>query len=86
MSISVPILLDLGNILFFTASLPQLYRTYQRRRELRDLSITSWVIQIFASIAFFVAGLLSGAWFAVVLNAFNMSYAGITVYWIHRAR
>lgn len=86
MSVSVPILLDLGNILFFTASLPQLYRTYQRRHELQDLSIMSWVIQIFASIAFLAAGMLSGAWFAMILNAFNMTYAGITVYWIDRAR
>jgi uncharacterized protein with PQ loop repeat len=85
-SVSVPLLLDIGNILFFTASLPQLYQTYQRRHELRDLSIMSWVMQIFASIAFLAAGLLSGAWFAVILNAFNMTYAGITVYWIHRTR
>lgn len=84
-SVSVPLLLDLGNILFFIGSLPQLYRTYQRRRELRDLSIYSWVIQIFASICFFSAGVLTGAGFTVVLNAFNIGYAGLTAYWIHRA-
>ena len=86
MSVSVALLLDLGNILFFLASLPQLYRTYQRRYELQDLSIASWLIQICASICFFSAGLLSGAWFAVALNIFNMTYAGVTAYWIHRAR
>jgi len=84
--LSVPILLDLGNILFFVGNLPQLYRTYQRRQQLRDLSIYSWVIQIFASICFLTAGLLTGAAFTVVLNAFNIAYAGVTAYWIHRAR
>ena len=86
MSVSVALLLDLGNILFFLASLPQLYRTYQRRRELQDLSIASWVIQIFASVCFLSAGWISGAWFTVALNAFNMTYAGVTAYWIQRAR
>lgn len=86
LSISVPFLLDLGNILFFVGSLPQLYRTYQRRSELSDLSIYSWVIQIFASICFFSAGVLTGAGFTVVLNAFNIGYAGLTAYWINCAR
>jgi uncharacterized protein with PQ loop repeat len=86
MSVSVALLLDLGNILFFISSLPQLYRTYQRRHELQDLSIASWIIQIFASICFFSAGMLSGAWFAVAVNVFNITYAGVTAYWINRAR
>lgn len=85
MQISVPLLLDLGNILFFIGSLPQLYRTYQRRHALRDLSLYSWVIQIFASLCFFSAGVLTGAGFTVVLNTFNIAYAGCTAYWIHRA-
>lgn len=86
MSVSVPILLDLGNILFFLGNLPQLYKTYQRRKKLRDLSIYSWVIQIFASICFFSAGVLTGALFTVVLNAFNIGYAGVTAYWINQTR
>jgi len=85
MSVSVALLLDLGNILFFLASLPQLFKTYKRRHELRDLSITSWVIQILASVCFFSAGWISGAWFTVALNGFNMAYAGVTAYWIYRA-
>jgi uncharacterized protein with PQ loop repeat len=86
MSVSVALLLDVGNILFFISSLPQLYRTYQRRHTLRDLSIVSWLIQIVASICFLSAGMLSGAWFAVALNVFNIAYAGVTAYWINRTR
>lgn len=86
MSVSVPILLDLGNILFFLGSLPQLYRTYQRRQKLQDLSIASWVIQIFASVCFFSAGALSGAWFTMAVNGFNVTYAGVTAHWINQSR
>jgi uncharacterized protein with PQ loop repeat len=82
---SVPLLLDLGNILFFIGNLPQLYRTFQRRHELRDLSIASWMIHIFASVCFFFAGVLSGAWFSVALNGFHVAYSGVTAYWINRA-
>jgi len=85
MSAYVPILLDIGNILFFIGSLPQLYRTYQNRRQLKDLSFYSWLIQIFASVCFFTAGILTGAWFTVTLTGFNILYGEITVTWIHRA-
>jgi uncharacterized protein with PQ loop repeat len=86
MSTSVPVLLDLGNILFFLGNLPQLYRSYQHRHTLRDLSIYTWVIQIFAALCFCSAGIVTGAWFAVILNGFNIAYGGVTAYWINQAR
>lgn len=86
MNVYVPILLDIGNILFFIGSLPQLYRTYTNRHELRDLSLYGWTTHIFATMCFFVSGILTGAIFTAILTGFNIGYATITVYWIYRSR
>jgi len=86
MNKTIPLLLDAGNIIFTVAVFPQLYKTYQNRHSLKDLSIFSFIFITIATVCFFMAGILIRAYFTIILTGFNVFYNLLTVYWIWRCK
>ena len=80
------LLLDIGNIIFFVASFPQLITAYRNRSNLIGLSSKFLIGYLIASNFFIGAGLLTGGYACVVLNAINEVFYGIQLYWKWRFR
>lgn len=79
-------LCDVGNTIYFIATLPQLHRTYNNRHKLKDLSIQSFILYTIASLVFICAGILMRAPVTVGLCTFNVFYNLLTIHWIrHKA-
>lgn len=77
----VPILLDLGNIVMFLATLPQLITAWKNRRNLSGLSTTMVIGYIIANLIFALVGLISGAYFALVLSSGNCVFFVMQLFW-----
>jgi len=75
------VLLDMGNIIFFLSSLPQMWTAYKNRRKLSGLS--SWMLTgyIIATVFFLTAGIITNAYFTTVLCAFNIAFFLCQRYW-----
>lgn len=82
----VPLLLDLGNIIFFVATFPQLLLTYKNRNSLKDLSPPAFLMFAVATICFLLVSLLTGAIATTCITTFQIICDLITVYWILRSR
>lgn len=82
----VPYLLDIGNIIFFIATLPQLLQTYENRYELKDLSKIGFSLMAVGTVFFLVVAVITHAYATIALTAFNIIYNLITVYWIVRCK
>jgi len=78
----VPILLDIGNIIFFIATFPQLKITYTNRNNLKDLSAITFLLISIGCFCFMIGNYLIGAKIAGLLNVFNIIYNSLTIYWI----
>ena len=66
--------INLGNIVFFLATFPQLKLTYKNRKSLKDLSLLTFVSYTLATFLFLVSSLILGAYVAVVLQSLTISY------------
>lgn len=80
----VSILLDLANILFFFANIPQFWRTLKSRKypeRLKGISFFTFLGNFIAGTIFITVGLLLGAWFMVSLNLINIIFFGLQMYW-----
>lgn len=77
----VPVLLDVGNLTFFIANVPQLISGYRNRRNLCGLSSLLLFGLAIGSIFFTVVGTLTAAYFTIFANIF-MSVSFFTqLYW-----
>lgn len=77
---------DLGNIIFFIATFPQLKKTIQNRKQLKDLSPMAFLGYTLATVCFWINSIWMRAYFALALTSFNIVYNLITIYWILKAR
>lgn len=82
----VPLLLNVGNIIFFIATVPQLKLTLKNRHDLKDLSRLAAFCYMVACIAFLFGNTFAGALIAGVLNAVDAVYYALTIYWITKSR
>jgi len=83
------ILLDLGNILFFVATFPQLRKTYKYRNNpetLEGVSMYTFIGFILATICFILAGFLIGGILTVILGIINIMTFALQLYWKLRLR
>lgn len=74
-------LLDIGNIIFFAASLGQLKNAIVNRRNLRAMSTRMLIGYIIASIFFIIAGYLSGGYITAILGSCNIFTWILQLYW-----
>lgn len=74
-------LLDLGNIIFFLASLGQTIRAYKERKNLSALSTTMLLGYILATIVFIIVGYLTNAYGTIMLGSFNIIFWCLELYW-----
>lgn len=81
----IPILLDVGNCLFFFGGFPQLVKTIKNRKTLKDLSALTFTFYTLAAALFVAVGLMLGSWMTFVFNAINTVYFIAIIYWIKKA-
>lgn len=77
----VAILLDVGNIIFFIASFPQLITAYKNRKNLKALSKWMLIGYTFATACFAGVGYLANAPLTLVFNIFNTFLFLAQIYW-----
>ena len=76
-----PILLDIGNAIFFVVNFPQLRSAYQNRKDLKGLNPIMLLGVMIASILFGTAGIIMSAPFTVI-SCFTMVVANaVQFYW-----
>jgi uncharacterized protein with PQ loop repeat len=79
-------LCDVGNTIYFIATIPQLHRTYKNRKHLKDLDVLAFILYTIASLVFIYAGIIMKAPITIGLCSFNAFYNLLTIYWIcHKA-
>lgn len=81
----IPLLLDLGNLLFFFGGFPQLIKTVKNRKNLKDLSALTFSLYAIAAFLFVIVGVLLWSWLTIVFNTVNTFYFCAIVYWIKKA-
>lgn len=80
----IPYLTDVGNIIFFVAGLPQLWKTWKNRKNpkmLEGLSSKMLLGYVLSFILFGTLGFIVDGYFTFVLNIFNIIFFLIQVYW-----
>ena len=82
--VGVGTILDIGNIIFFIASFPQMINAFHNRKNLRGLSAGLLFGYMIATIFFFIAGLMVGGYFVMVLSAINEVFFGVQLYWKYK--
>lgn len=74
--------LDIGNVIFFLASLRQMINSYRKRKGGLDaISNIMLLGYILASLFFVGAGYLSGGYITVVLGSSNIIFWSLSLYW-----
>lgn len=73
--------LDIGNIIFFVASLGQMIRSYRNRTNLGSLSSVMLLGYIIASFFFVACGFISGGYITTVLGSSNIAFWLLSLYW-----
>ena len=77
----IGLLLDIGNIIFTMANLPQIVTAIKNRKNLKGLSEKMLIGYIIATICFFLASLISGGYVAVGCCIFNWIIYLLQLYW-----
>jgi len=80
------LLMNIATILFFLASFPQLRRTYQNRKNLKDLSLLNFLLAWTGCTLMGVVGFLIQAWITVAIEFWHVFYNGATLYWLIKYR
>lgn len=78
--------LDIGNIIFFVAGLPQMIAAYRNRKNIKGLSLTMLLGFFIASILFILVGIITGGIFVVVLGCLNEIMFASQIYWLRKYR
>jgi len=73
--------LDIGNIIFFVASLGQMIRSYRNRKNLASLSSVMLLGYIIASFFFVACGFISGGYITTILGSSNIIFWLLSLYW-----
>lgn len=77
-------LMNIGNILFTIGTLPQCYKIYRNRKNLKDISLKGYLLFSTATICFTLAGMLANAWATVLTTIAQNIFNVLTVYWLWR--
>ncbi len=80
------LLMNIATFLFFLASFPQLKRTYQNRKNLKDLSLLNFLLAWAGCTLIGIVGLMIQAWVTVVIEFWHVIYNGATLYWLLKYR
>lgn len=83
----VPYLTDAGNIIFFFAGLPQLWKTWKNRNDpekLEGLSSKMMLGYVLSFILFGTLGFIVDGYATFILNIFNIIFFLLQVYWKSR--
>jgi len=82
----VGLILDIGNIIFTIANIPQIVTAIKNRKNLRGLSSGLLAGYMFATCFFFTAGVLTGGYMTAILSAFNEVLYAVQLYWKFKYR
>lgn len=78
----IGILLDVGNVVFFLATFPQLISTYRNRKKgLKAVSSKTFLGFLIATLFFISVGALTGGYLTVLLGIINEITFGLQLYW-----
>jgi len=77
----IPILLDVGNIIFFISSLKQMVTAYQNRRNLQGLSSKMLIGYIISTFCFISVGFMTKALFTIIFGFANIGFFLSQLYW-----
>jgi uncharacterized protein with PQ loop repeat len=79
--IGIGTLLDIGNIVFFIANLPQLITACKNRKNLSGLSGTMLILYMVATIFFGLVAFMIGGYLATILCIINEFFYMAQLYW-----
>jgi len=82
----ISLLIDIASVLGIMGSLPALIRIYRNRKTLKDISLLACTLYNISSCVNITVGILVGAWFSVVINAWYITVHLLSIYWIWRKR
>lgn len=83
----IAVLLDIGNIIFFGSSLPQLRESYKNRKTgMKGISMKFLIGYAIATACFSLAGFLCRGWATFILNAINVGIFTFQAYWKRKYR
>jgi len=85
----VPYLTDAGNLIFFFAGLPQLWKTWKNRKNMEASKGLSNLMLIGYLVAFFffgTMGLILGGYATLILNIINIIFFSMQLYWKRRRK
>lgn len=74
-------MIDVGNLVFFVASIPQMVTAYRNRKDLKGLSSMMLLGFVIASSCFAVGNASFGAYIASVLNNLCSCLFVVQLYW-----
>lgn len=84
--IPATLLLDIGNILFFIANIPQLITAFKNRKNLAGLSYGLLSFYFAGTVFFALGNFFVGATIAPILCIISLFFYAIQIYWKLRYR
>lgn len=77
----IGLILDLGNIIFFLANIPQVVTAYRNRKNLRGLSSRMLLGYSASTVCFITSGYMAQGYLTVVLGVINILIFITQLYW-----
>lgn len=77
----ISIVLDIGNVVFFTSNLPQIITAYKNRKNLKGLSSKMLFGFMISTVFFITAGVLTGAPLTIILGLGNEVFFASQLVW-----
>ena len=77
----IGLLLDIGNVIFFISSFPQLISIFKNRKQLKGLSRKTPFGYIISTLFFIACGFLSNGYLTMILGVINVANFSLQIYW-----